>query len=317
MGTNKREIPYRLLIEEALLRLLPPNHPKYEKINDSVKRGWAGYRGELELDYHLNFLSADFYILRGLRLAYDNLYFQIDTLLLCPHFFLIIESKNYQGTLSFQHKTTRTINTKHEGVNNPLLQAKRQQFLLQKWLVSQKVKVPPILNLIAISNPTTLIVGDTEIHDQVVHAEQVPSKIDQLIAAHPDTSPSNDTVLKVYNLLYDHALHTYFDALSFYDVTSSEFLSGLLCPKCPPTKLNRKHGCWFCPGCHMISKKAYVSKVFDYLLLCKSINSQQCKSLLGLDSRHTARRLLQGLDLDRDDTAKTQIYRLNESFPPS
>jgi hypothetical protein len=55
MNKKRRKIPLRLHMEEALLRRLPPNHEKWAEIRRNFKKGQAGYKGEIELDFHLGY----------------------------------------------------------------------------------------------------------------------------------------------------------------------------------------------------------------------------------------------------------------------
>jgi hypothetical protein len=145
---KKRISPPRIKKEEALLRRLPKNHEKWREILQNLKKVRTGFKGEQELDYHLEFLPEDEYdILRDLRIPLDQRTFQMDTLVLSPHFALIIESKNIFGTLYFDDiskQVFRAFEGKKEGFPNPIQQVKRQRILFQRWLKRYFLKTIPV-----------------------------------------------------------------------------------------------------------------------------------------------------------------------------
>jgi len=87
---KERKAPDFIRSLEILLRRLPGTHSKRALIeNDLVKRR-AGFRGEEAVDYFLKDL-AGFIILKDIRLSNGNGdFYQIDMLLLCPNFLLIL-----------------------------------------------------------------------------------------------------------------------------------------------------------------------------------------------------------------------------------
>ncbi|MEW9669496.1 nuclease-related domain-containing protein [Ammoniphilus sp. 3BR4] len=132
MIKKPRTIPLIILMEEALLRRLPLNHPKREEILRNLEKRWTGYRGEQNLDYHLSFLpEKDYSLFQDLRLIQAKQTCQLDTLILSPHFALIIESKNIYGTLFFDQHSRQLIRTnkkqEEEGFPDPIMQAKRHK----------------------------------------------------------------------------------------------------------------------------------------------------------------------------------------------
>nr|WP_259548682.1 hypothetical protein [Heyndrickxia oleronia] len=56
MIVKELTIPYKLLMDVALLRRLRPSHPKLAMIEEDLTRRKVGYRGEQNLLYHLGFL---------------------------------------------------------------------------------------------------------------------------------------------------------------------------------------------------------------------------------------------------------------------
>ncbi|MFX3623267.1 MAG: nuclease-related domain-containing protein [Ectobacillus sp.] len=136
MIVKERKKPVKIQKLEALLRRLPPQHPKQKEIEENLAKSLSGYRGEQSLDYYLSFLPPkQQLILHDLRLKENGRYFQIDTLILTKAFILIIEAKNIAGTIFFDtafHQLIRTIDGKEEAFPDPIMQITRQKQQLQQ-----------------------------------------------------------------------------------------------------------------------------------------------------------------------------------------
>ncbi|MED2971018.1 nuclease-related domain-containing protein [Fictibacillus sp. B-59209] len=94
------QIPLIIKKLEALLRRLPPNHPKRPIIEKELASRFKGYRGEQSLDFYLQeFPSKDHLILHDIRLPALNSQIQMDLLILTPYYLLNLEVKNFSGSL--------------------------------------------------------------------------------------------------------------------------------------------------------------------------------------------------------------------------
>ena len=159
MIAKKRVVPLKIRQLEALLRRLPPNHPKIPLIEQDLIKRRAGYRGEKNVDYHLSFLPDEYLIFHGLRLVHQHP-FQIDTLILAPSFITAAEIKNISGTLFFEKHSQQVIRQSskgEDGFSNPLLQVQRHKVQLQGWMEKMKLPELPIELLVIISSNSTII----------------------------------------------------------------------------------------------------------------------------------------------------------------
>ncbi|WP_180968208.1 nuclease-related domain-containing protein [Cytobacillus massiliigabonensis] len=112
MIVKERTIPIKIQKIEALLRRIPKSHWKRAEMEADLAKRWAGFRGEQTLDFPLSkLLEKDFMIFHGLRLSNGKHFFQIDTLLLTTYFALVLEVKNYTGTLYFDPLLNQLIQT--------------------------------------------------------------------------------------------------------------------------------------------------------------------------------------------------------------
>ncbi|WP_198507999.1 nuclease-related domain-containing protein, partial [Bacillus sp. FJAT-42315] len=107
MIMKPRSKPLLLSKLEILMNRLPKRHSQMAAIEEVYGRHQAGYRGEQTVDYFLREVKRnDVFILHDIRLpAGEYSFFQIDTVLLTPNFFLIMEVKNYSGQLLFKGDT--------------------------------------------------------------------------------------------------------------------------------------------------------------------------------------------------------------------
>src|SRR5699024_5730971 len=112
------------------------------EIELALRNTEQGYRAECELDFYLQRLgvnSSKVIALYDLRLPASDGYsfFQIDTLLLTPHFGFIIDTKSQSGHFSFQNNARNfqyKVNQKKYTMVHPILQLDAQRDQLQYWL---------------------------------------------------------------------------------------------------------------------------------------------------------------------------------------
>ncbi|WP_167578029.1 nuclease-related domain-containing protein [Ammoniphilus sp. YIM 78166] len=310
MIKKERENPPTLKKYEALLRLLPTNHPKRKILEEEHRNIRAGYHGEKELDYHLSLLPEDeFLIFQGLHLPKV----QMDTLLLSPSFGVIIESKNFSGTLHFDSESgqfTRTLHQNKQGFSDPILQVNRQKLRFQQWLTQHKVKPLPLHVLVAISFPSTLLETDrtnSHIFKIVTHAERIPSKILALPQAEKPML-SLQQLKKLTTLLLQENTSPSTDILQKHPIHPRDFTPGIPCPNCKPLTMTRAHGLWICPHCQHKDKLAHLQPIQDYLAILGQLSNQQCQQLLQLPSPQLVSRLLAAMKLPHRGQNKGRIY---------
>ncbi|MBM7662390.1 ribosomal protein L37AE/L43A [Bacillus mesophilus] len=319
MIKKTREIPLIILKLQALLRRLPPSHPKRPLIQEDLAKYLAGFKGEQAVDYYLSFLPQDNYqIFHGLRLQLGTHFFQMDILFLSPKFILICEVKNIAGTILFDsqfNQLIRSINEIEEGFQDPILQVKRQQLQLKEWLNTNQVPTIPIETLVVFSNPQTIIktlnTNSSQVPKKVIHSTFFPFKIEEYEKIYKTSLLTNKELKKLTSLLLKR--HTpYFPNLhSQYDIQMSEILKGVECTNCFSIPMTRKNGIWHCPYCCSTSKTAHNSALIDYsLLISPTITNKECREFLNLPSRNSTFHLLQSMNFSHDGTTKGRKYFL-------
>jgi len=94
MLIKQRENSMLLAQLESLDRRLSAHHNLKEKVQTGWRMRKSGVRGEKEIEFPLRFLDEQGYlILHNLKLYDQNGFFQIDTLILCERFILILAVK--------------------------------------------------------------------------------------------------------------------------------------------------------------------------------------------------------------------------------
>ncbi|MBD1380198.1 nuclease-related domain-containing protein [Metabacillus arenae] len=319
MIVKERRIPLKVQKLEALLRRLPMNHPKRKKVEEELSKNIAGYRGEESLNYHLSFLSKYKHnIFHDLRLQDNhNRFFQIDTLIVTPSYLLILEVKNITGTIFFDqvfHQVIRKTNGKEESFPDPLLQVTRQEFQLKSWLIKNGLSSIPILSLVAISNPSTIIKTNSEngdISQKIIHAAKIPSTVSVLDNYYKKESHSSKEVKKVSNLLLKQNTPFNYDILKKFQLSKTDLIKGIYCPKCLSFLMKKGKGNWICQQCDHICKNAHLISLIDYnLLLGSIITNKEIRDFLQISSISSASKLLRSLNLKHEGDFKGRKYIL-------
>lgn len=308
------QIPTKLERLDALLRRLAVTHPKYERIKSERIRRYAGYIGEKLVAYQLKTIDEDHYsILHDLCLKIGDLHFQIDFLLLTTRYVLIIETKNFAGTLLFddQGQFIRILNEQQEGYSDPVAQSQYHQRCLRKWLSSHHFPTLPVDYVVVVSKPSSIIKmenTDPEIRKRVLPASKLSAYVDHL-----NHFPNETIDLKTQRKLCKQFLkmHSpyYSNLLKEYNLAEKDLFRGVQCPECFFLPMTPFKGHWRCPSCNCKSKDADQKAVQDYFLLIgPTITNRQLRDFLQISSVQKSRRLLTSMNLPYTGDKKGRIY---------
>ncbi|MDQ0272324.1 nuclease-related domain-containing protein [Cytobacillus purgationiresistens] len=98
---------------EALLRRIREEHPLHTTILEDLRKLSAGYNGEKNTQYYLDFFEEPL-IYHNIQLEEIHSFFQIDFRLIHPRFVFIFECKNIFGELQFDSTFNQMIRTTNE-----------------------------------------------------------------------------------------------------------------------------------------------------------------------------------------------------------
>lgn len=315
---KKRTAPLNLLKVEALRKRLSNNHTSFKSIEDEESRLNAGFIGEKSLNYPLSFLSKTNYaIFHGLRLKNEYTHFQLDTLILSSNFYMIVEVKNYAGTIFFDKsfgQITRKLNGKEDGFQDPILQVKRQRSNFITWLKEQKQCVIPIEYLVVISNPRTIIKAAPD-YTEPIERVTISSNFNQKFLKYEERYKSEKVdrkeIKRISGLLLKKHEPLDSDILTQFQVLEEEILTGVHCPSCSFRPMERERGKWKCKNCLISSKDAHLEALKEYSLLFEStISNNQMRSFLHLSSEKVASSLLKSSNFPYSGNGRSRIYHL-------
>ena len=301
MIIKKRGRPIELYRLESLYRRIPPHHAMKEKVFSDYKKARTGIRGEKEIDFSLKFLDEqDYLILQHLRLPDQNGAFQIDHLILTRKYFLILEVKNWYGTVIFGENGQVTRigdNGIEEGFPNPIPQAKLQQHRLQKWLNSYGLTNIPIHFFVVISFPSTIIKSASDEHlipAQVIHNNQLFFEIPKLDKMYQNSTLRSSELLELGRELKAAHTPSTQNLLDKYVIELGELMKGIFCPNCNTVPMFRRKQKWYCRACQHTSSEAHFSALNDYQWLVGDyITNREAREFLRVDSPDVTKRLLQ------------------------
>lgn len=309
---------------EAVLRRIGPDHPARAKAESMLRASKSGDWGERSLDYYTSFLNKEEHLIcQGLRLSSGQFHFQIDTLLIHSNFILILEVKNLSGTLIFDtryNQLIQEIGNREEIYKDPIQQVNHQHFQFSLWL--EKYKFPihiPIYSYVIIANDKSKIVPkDNE--ELLMKKVKRPTKLLDLITNHRDNHQkeflTKKNLRKIKTLFKKLHVPGNPDVLQKLNIPKDELMTGVHCPECYMMPMNRVHGKWICPDCHIRSKTAHLQALHDYfLLLHPSITNKQARDFLHINSIKASTRILTSLHVEYHGSTSNRTYPLHSLNP--
>lgn len=91
-------------------------------------------------------------------------------------------------------------------------------------------------------------------------------------------------------------------------------LRGVWCADCSRLGMKRRYGSWHCPGCGSSSKDAHVRTIKDWLILTgEPMTNKLCREILEIEDRHLAKRLMNGMKMQKNGEFKGTNYVLEAS----
>jgi hypothetical protein len=199
----------------------------------------------------------------------QNYHFQIDTIIISAYFLLFLEIKNIAGTLLFDSKFNQLIRISEgnsEGFPDPILQVKRQEEQLRKWLSLNGFSRFPIESLVVISNPRTIIkASDDNLLNIIIHSANLPNKIKWFESKYKKKAIKNVDIL-IRQIVANHAPLRQ-NILEQFKIKKEELLHGVQCEVCSVLPMFKLKKGWYCSNCKAISKVAHEFALKDYVLL--------------------------------------------------
>lgn len=254
------------------------------------------------------------------RLADEqNECFEIDILLLTDCFFLLLEVKNWYGTLYVdqERQIIRVGDDGQEaGMPNPFSQVKLQSHRLKKWLNRHDFDVEiPLLNLVVIAFPSTIIkplTSGTAIPSNLVYSNQLPFFLKKLAHNYPCPLLTIEQFAAIQQKITGEHRPQTVDILDRFNLSKDDLIWGVFCPDCHTSSMTKTYGGWTCSICSHRSKNAHLTALRDYqLLFGERITNRETRTLLKLDSADAAKNVLRKCRFDYIGENKKRVYLLD------
>nr|WP_290443458.1 nuclease-related domain-containing protein [Sporolactobacillus kofuensis] len=279
----------------------------------------AGFRGEQSLDYPLSYLPKDdFFIFHDLRLFDGHHHFQIDFLILCSRFALILEVKNIIGKLTFDtdlNQLIREVDDSTDVFDDPILQAENLNMQLLDWLERYYGISIPIVDRVVIASSAQLQVTDLK-NDRIkkiVRRAKLKAELLQVNQQFSKDYVSYESLKKVADaLLANHQTRVIKKFTT--KLKPNDIIKGVQCPNCDTVPILKMKQKWVC-NCGHASRNTHLAALRDYFLIYgPEITNQKCRDFLLLKSELTARRLLHTLCDYFEGKNKARIYYLSRDI---
>src|SRR5699024_7650121 len=240
----------------------------------------------------------------------------MDTILITSQTLYIIESKNYERTITFDTHLKQLIRTdgeKETGYRYPITQAETQKRKLRNWFDSHHLTHIPIHYFIAISEPSTVVhvIGDREAIAKVVgHAENIPNMILEKEYAIQKEKDRKERLNhhQIGKFILNQCKEYDRDILADHGISRKELTPGVRCPACGWLGMKRIYKKWLCPECNQTSRYAHQTALKEYFLLMHPwITNKICRYWLQIESSSLASRIFKECNLMYD--TKRRIWK--------
>lgn len=306
----------------ALNKRLPSHHPKKQYVMNDLTKKIAEKKGEQAIQFPLGFLDEkDNDLFYSLRIPDKHGCFQMDALLVSKNFILILEVKNWYGTILFgtNNQVTRVgDNDKEEGFPNPISQLNLQKHRLKNWLRNKGIQNIPIYGFVVISFPSTIIKSTIEsvaIPEVIVYCNQLLFEIQNMAENIRNEKISNHDKNKLTRLLLKEHTPLNKDIMESYLIKYDELIKGVICEKCSYAPMRRTRKKWLCTNCSNQSTDAHVAALETYRLLFKPlVKNRDIRFFPQLRSSYLTKTLLIESGYTYSGENSGRLYDLNKSF---
>ncbi|WP_160723930.1 nuclease-related domain-containing protein [Bacillus sp. USDA818B3_A] len=311
--------PITLQQAEAAQRRLPSNHPMMAELQLKIRILASGYKGEKTLTYFLGLLpERNYHIFHGLRLPVRNSFFQMDAHLLSPKLIILLESKNYSGTITLEkHQLIQEVNNTKMIYDNPISQVNRHKILLQYFFQKYQIPPIPIETVVVFTNSSAevkIVQGYHEADKKICKASNLLKKIEELEKYYAKDRVDQKTIGKIKRLLLSKHTPYRSDFLNTLGINKSDILPGVCCSNCFSMPMEYQRNKWICPVCQS-SKEGCHEAINDFFLLINtSITNSELREFLRLPTRRAASYQLELLNLPSTGTKKRRVYNQPKDF---
>lgn len=301
---------------EMLLKRLSVDHPIYSKILNQIGTTRAGDIGEEIVFRELEKMQLPFkyYVFHKLLLFAENA-FELDILLITPFGAIILEVKNFSGTLEFTGNPSQMIQRKDSGEINkypcPAVQLNEYKYQLSQFFIDHNIPIP-IYGAVVFASRKSFVKISTE-KAEILYRNEVRPFLRKFQKLKPTLTEEDMEKIKDI-LLLKNTPFAYFPLSKHFSIQTKDIIRGVECNRCGYLGMQKRNRTWYCPSCSKNDSSAYKKTITSYFLLCKdSITNKECREFLLLSNRHEAKRILANSNLIKTGNNKSTIYKIKYS----
>jgi hypothetical protein len=301
----------------SLLASLPINHPKRKAVEQDFYQQRAGYTGEQKLPYYVAFLPEKYFALYQLRIRNErNHYFQMDALLICPYFILIIEMKNYKGKLRLEPhyaQLIQIIEQEEKVYSCPIQQSRRQEMQLRSRLTSLGFPSIPIYSHVCIASDYSQLISEQPISG-ISHITKLPDVYEQLLTKNTRRWLSERKCQMLAEELKKADEAESADVMKKYQLTEADLVFRAACPDCKNENafMKRSYAKWVCLQCGCREKASHLKLFYNYFsLVDEKITVRKAADLLQIKNDSTVRKLLYPCVKKAGGSTNKSIYQFD------
>ncbi|WP_342508524.1 nuclease-related domain-containing protein [Sporosarcina sp. FSL K6-2383] len=315
-----RRPPDDLISLERLLARLPQNHGKYQTISQKLYQAKAGYAGELIIDRILNEITfpKGTIIIKDLTLEINpNFLVQLDTLILTPTSIILLEIKNYSGTVLFDEASGKTTKISPgdeiEKYDCIIHQLDRATEAIRGYLRKRHINLP-INPILVMANQRTEIPVFPETVP-LKFTKQLPRYIRTLIG-NTDAITTQQVTAVSNQLRAAQVKWKRIPACEKHTISATELKQGVLCLDCSAIMSRMRGRTWICNSCGKSSEGALEQSIADwYLLISPTLTNKQLRHFLKLNSNSAASIIFRQLRLHRKGNPPGTLYTWDYKLP--
>ncbi len=253
--------------------------PNNEELLEELYIVKKGLDGENEIAYQLKKANIGMYVLRDIKVKYEDLTAQIDYVVITPLYTYFIECKNLVGNITVNEKgdfiRELTINGKKikKGMYSPLRQVEAQREVIRKiW--ERKTNILKLFFASNLFNKYNRILVVAANQDTILNTKYAPSDMKYIVLRsdalvrqlqydfdHRDKDMPLDNEKAMKEQAQSFINGSVDEKIDYYEYYKKKYnLENMICPECGGTLIKRDgkygpfYGCSNYPKCHYVKK---------------------------------------------------------------
>ncbi|WP_404405301.1 nuclease-related domain-containing protein [Jeotgalibacillus malaysiensis] len=315
MIIKKREMPQYIKTLQCIARRMPDFHPKKQVVEEELYKQMAGYKGEKSSDYYISYLDPAPLVLYNIRLNNGDFNFQIDTMLIFNKAIFILEVKNLAGTIEIRSsydQVLKTINDQTSAQKSFHTQVTLQKGNLDRWIKRRFNIKMPIIPLIIMSNPRSILKAESpELLGNVHPSSSIPFAVYRELDKLSSKKHSSKQIRALAEQMAASHEELEVDWFERFDFNIKTLLVGMSCPSCEQFDIVHSSMKWSCKNCSFSGFQIVESALEEaFLLMGEGIRNKELRKFMGELSTQTMNRIARKANLHKTGLTKgTKYYR--------